>query len=451
LDPASAPLTDDSIEKRYQGAFIKLESSQVHSETLLLRVSFPEVLDPILTSGLFYARYDFPIDEVPLSILTIPLLGILAPLAWITNAEIRLGDVDELYLSSLPRVAEQFKRMYPKIPFSGRIVARPVRSTSRWDSEKYCILYSGGVDSTTSLIRNLKKRPSTLTVKGTLDVPLQDDEYWKRVQDRLIPFTNSLGVESHAVETNALDLVNLAAINTEFRGQFKTGFWEELAFGLSLISMSAPYTYENQIGKVVISASNTANSQRPWGSTPMTDERIAWGGIRLIHDSYDLERIDKIRQILVPFANSHGRPVPLKVCMGRKSIRSATTQLNCGQCSKCMVTELTLILSGADAREWGFDMSPASLSALRKNLDGGEFDQEYDEVSWKFIKENAKAAPEDIVSRYPGLRGFLDWFADWDERPTKGSRRLVDRVAPRGSRRRDVARAVFAPKSNRGE
>ncbi|MDA4123972.1 MAG: hypothetical protein OK438_00785 [Thaumarchaeota archaeon] len=451
MNPTRGPPADGSAGKPYSGAFIELESIQVHSDTLLLRISYHEVLDPLLTSGLFYAKFDFPIEQVPPSILSIPLLGFLAPLGWLTNAEIRFGDVDEEYLSSLPRVAQEFKKMYPKIPFSGRILANPVKNSSQWDHEKYCILYSGGVDSTTSLIRNFENHPSILTVRGAPDVPLQDDEYWRRVQERIQPFISGLGVESHVVETNALDMINLGAIKANFKFQLRTGWWEDLTFGLFLVSMSAPYTFLNQIGNVMISSSNTAKSQVPWGSSPMTDEKIRWGGIRVIHDSYDLERVEKIRQVVVPFAKSHGGTVPLRVCTGSRRVRLASNQLNCGQCSKCMVIELTLILSGADAGESGFDISPASLSALKHNLEVGLFSREYDESSWMFIKEHARFAPNEIVSRHPGLREFFNWFADWDERPTRKSRSCVDRMAPRGSRRRDIARAMFAKKENRTE
>jgi hypothetical protein len=436
-----------SHEKSGPGPFMELEKAEVHGDTLLFRISYHELLDPFLTSGLFYAKYDFTVEEIPSSILSIPLLGFLAPLSWLTGAEIRIGDVDEAYLDSLPVVAGEFKKMYPLIPFSGRIKATPVQSHSRWDRAKYCVLYSGGVDSTCSLIRNLEKRPSALTVRGGPDLPLQDNRYWTRFLERTRDFVKELGVESHVVETNALGMVNQPAILSHFRSQLRTGWWEELAFGLFHLSMSAPYTYHGQIDNVIIGSSNTARTQVPWGSSPMTDEKVRWGEVKVIHDSYDLERGDKIRQILVPYAKSHGGAVPLRVCIGRRSLMSEGGQLNCGQCPKCMVVELSLILSGADADNFGFDISPLTLTELKQNLEKGEFGRAYDETSWDFIKRNAKTAPTEITSKHPGLREFFDWFATWDERPTK-RKRLLDRVAPPGSRRRDLARAGFGMREN---
>jgi len=444
----SEPPAGPFIENPSSGGFIELESAQAFRDTLLFRLSFHERLDPYLTTGLFYARYDFPVEPVPMSILSIPLLGFLTPLGWLTGAEIRVGDVDEAYLNSLSSVTQEFKRMFPQISFSGRIRANPVRVRSEWDQERYCLLFSSGVDATSSLIRNLGKKPSLLTVKGTPDVPLHDDQYWERVRERIQPFVGSLGIESHVVETNALDMVNLPALSANFRGKLRIGWWEDLAHGLFLLSLCAPYTFINQIGSVMIASSYTAKTQVPWGSSPMTDEKVRWGGIRVIHDSYDLSRRDKISQVLIPFANRQHVAVPLRVCTGRRAARLAGGQLNCGQCPKCMVVELILILSGADASESGFDISPPALSALKSNLEAGLFGREYDEPSWDFIKENAKSPPREILGNHPGLAEFFAWFADWDEKPTKKRRRFVDLVAPPASRRRDVARAAFGRGEN---
>ena len=176
----------------------------------------------------------------------------------------------------------------------------------------------------------------------------------------------------------------------------------------------------------------------------MTDERVKWSGTTVVHDSYDLDRLHKIRDVLVPFIRAHGAIVPLRVCIGRRSVISATTQLNCGQCAKCMVIELTLFLSGIDPAECGFDVSPAALEGLRRNLEAGEFGRGYDEATWEFIKGHAASVPREMVGSNPGLEEFCRWFSGWDEKP-KASRRLVDRVAPSGTRRRDLAKAMFGP------
>ena len=342
--------------------------------------------------------------------------------------------------------------MFPKIAFSGRIEANPVNADSDWDREKYCLLYSGGVDSTTSLIRNYEKRPALLTVRGTPDLRLFEDRYWGRVQERIRPFIDGLGLESHIVETNAIDMVNLAAIMDDYRGQLVRGWWEDLAHGLFFLSICAPYTFLNNIGNVMIASSYTKADQEPWGSSPMTDEKVSWGGIRVIHDSYDLHRAEKIREILIPFMEKRGAAIPLRVCTGKKGTRLASNQLNCGQCSKCMLIELLLIVSGIDASENGFDISPAALQSLRHSLETGQFRNTFLKYhSWKLIREKAGSTPEEVVGKHPGLREFLDWLAEWDERPTKKRRRYVDKVAPPSSRRRDVARAMLGKKEKLAE
>lgn len=425
---------------------IELEKVEVHGDTLMFRFSYHEMLDPFLNSGLFYAKYDFPLDEVPLPVVSIPLLGFLAPLGWLTGAEVRLGVVDGVYLRSLTEVSAEYRRMYPWLK-PGKVSADPVKSSPHCDPQRFCVLYSGGVDSACSLIRNIEKLPSALTVRGSPDLPFHDSRYWSRVRKRTKAFLDGLGVESHVVETNVQGLVNQQAVRDHFRGKLKTGWWEDLAFGLFYLSVSAPYAYHGQIGNVIIGSSNTAKDQAPWGSTPMTDEKVRWGDVRVVHDSYELSRAEKIRDVIIPYAASRGIEVPLRVCIGRRSAIAATDQLNCGECAKCMMVEFVLILSGVDASGFGFDISPGALGRLKQNLEGGRFGRSYDPSTWAFIKEKARASPPGVLSEHPGLREFLDWFATWDEKP-KSRQRLLDRVAPPGSRRRDLARAGFGDRKD---
>jgi len=282
-----------------------------------------------------------------------------------------------------------------------------------------------------------------MTVRGTRDLLLHEEQYWNRIQKSVQPFVDGLGVESHVVETNAIDMVKLDALRSDFESQLGLGWWEGLAHGVFLLSACAPLTYQSRIGNLLIASSHTRGAQKPWGSSPMTDEKVRWGGVRVTHDSYDLQRVEKIREVLIPFMKRSGVGVPLKVCIGSEVARSATSQVNCGQCSKCMLTELTLAICGSDPQENGFDISQPALSALRRNLESGGFGRESDPATWDFVKTHAKNPPEEIVSIHPGLREFFEWFAHWNEKPVPSQGGHLGRIAPRGSRRRNVAKALF--------
>jgi len=84
---------------------IELESIEARRDTLFFKISYGEELDPFLTSGLLYVKYDFPVEDIPVSVLSIPLLGFLAPLGWLTGANIKAGEVNREYLASLTDVA----------------------------------------------------------------------------------------------------------------------------------------------------------------------------------------------------------------------------------------------------------------------------------------------------------------------------------------------------------
>ena len=127
-----------------QRPLIRIGTPEVRGDTLIVKCSYNKGLEPFLASGLFYAKYDFSLEDVPSSILSIPALGLLAPLGWLTGADIVAGDADKDYVESLSAVSGEFKKLYPSIPFSGTLSANSVSTRSEWNGERYCVLYSGG-------------------------------------------------------------------------------------------------------------------------------------------------------------------------------------------------------------------------------------------------------------------------------------------------------------------
>src|SRR5690606_23972480 len=76
----------------------------------------------------FYSEYTIDISDTPRSILSIPFLSNIAPIAWVYDATIYIDEIDEDFLNSLDDVKEAFSLMYPSISFNGRIISRPVKN-----------------------------------------------------------------------------------------------------------------------------------------------------------------------------------------------------------------------------------------------------------------------------------------------------------------------------------
>ena len=392
----------------------------------------------------FRLKASHSLESVPPSILVIPFLGSLVPLSWIKDCQIIAGEVDEGYMEGVEEVRRAMQVAYPSLKFLGSIEAKAVPSVSTWDPNKYCLLYSGGVDSTSSYLRNRSRAPTTLLmIRGTPELRLADEEYWQRSVDRLAPALRAAKAEWHIIETNALDVVDAWALKDKVHTDEVHSWWENFAHGIFLTSTCAPYTYFSQTGKLLIASSYSPISAKPWGSMPESDERIRWGGLTVTHDSFDITRFEKIRDYLSPFILSQGGSFPIKLCLGKEE-RLNCGKLNCGRCNKCITTALMLLETGVDPARCEFDMSRFSPNDIRVGLENGYLHQDAAPNSWRFITENAHPLSAELESEYKGMSSFLQWLSTWDRKPKESTLRTYSRkVAPVGSRRRKLVRLVL--------
>ena len=421
---------------------LRVERVRPSGTNLTCSLAFDGALEPFLNSGLLYFDYDFPLEGVPPSILSVPVLGILAPMAWATGSTVVAGDVDSEYVSSMQEVAKAMQGMYPKLRLASKVECTRVSTPWEADPERTCLLYSGGVDSTASLIRNLDSKLMLATVRGAPDLRLWEGEFWERVEGRVAPFVKGLGVERHVIETNALDVLNFGALGDSLKDALPWGWWENLAHGLALLSFCAPLTYFRKVGKMMIASSFSVDEHIAWGSTPESDRNVRWGGVTTVHDSFDLLKVRKVREVLVPFVEEHPGPVPLRVCTGKREARLESGELNCGRCEKCVRTALILLSAGIDPAMCGF---PApDLGMLKEGLVSGRF-RNPSGTSLRAVQA-AKTPPRpELVRRYPGLDLFFDWLYRWEPPPLEKKRRRLARLAPRGTRRRMTYEALFGP------
>ena len=422
---------------------IRIESVEARGNVLTVRHSHEGPVGKVLNDTPLRLVADHPLDSIPVGILVTPLLGGLVPLSWVVDTHIVAGDVDATYLQSLAEVRGVMEKSYPSMKFHGSLEARPVETHSTWDPDRYCLLYSGGVDSTTSYVRNRDKKPVLLMVKGTPDVRLSETEYWKRTMDRIPPALRAIDAELHIIETNSLDIINERALRWQVHSEEISGWWENFAHGLFLLSTTAPYTYFSHSGKLLIASSYTPATAKPTGSMPESDERIRWGGLRVVHDSFDLSRFEKIHNYLAPFIQSQGGGFPIKLCLGKEK-RLKCGKLNCGICDKCLTTVLMLLENGVDPARCDFDMSKFSPSRVRRGLANGYIKTAEAPNSWRYIVENAKPLRPELETEYRGTDEMLVWIAKWDRKPKESSLRSYSRkVAPTGSRRRRLAKKVL--------
>lgn len=423
---------------------VTVNSCVVKEGEITYGISVRGPVSRFFTDLLFYVKTDRALESVPSGIRLIPLLGTLVPLSWVTDAKIEAGEVDADYLESLDRVKGRMAAAYPRLRFGGELDAIPVRlkaSVNR-NANRTALLYSGGIDSTATFIRRRELHPSLILVRGTPELRIGDDEYWKRVVSMLRPAVEKPGTKLSIVETSALDVVDFKSLNMELKGKVSSGWWENLSHALLLTSMCAPITYLDGIGSLLIASSHTQKTLYPWGSMPSSDEQIRWLNLRVQHDSFDLTKFDKIEKVIKPFVRA-GDSFPLRVCTNRMAVLLSSPTLNCSKCAKCTRSILLLLEAGLDPSKFEFNMSSFSPTGVCDGLREGKILLEEAPATWAAILDNAGNASTLLEPKYPGLGVMFGWMSTWD-RKQKASRRsfLEKKLVPKGSRRRILVRKL---------
>lgn len=294
---------------------------------------------------LFYAEYEADLGEVPESILFVPLVANLAPIAWLAGVPLVVPTLDEDFLAALGQVKVVFMKDYPEISDeeSPIEVASPIESEIR--GSNHAMLFSGGVDAYTTFFRHREEGLDLISIRGA-DIPVDDFAQWQRLVNLNArePILSAHG--KRHIEANLRDFYTYHVsllIPTK-------AWWGTVQHGLALTSLVAPLAYVLSYSKVYIASSYTNAVQIVWGSTPEIDNAIRWSGCEVEHDGYELKRVEKIGLIVSKTRAAHVR-VNLRVCYSELN-----DGLNCSNCEKCFRTMLGLSLFGADPAEFGFEV-----------------------------------------------------------------------------------------------
>jgi hypothetical protein len=259
-----------------------------------------------------------------------PWLASLLPLAATLGEPLRIrGSVDEMLLENAVRVMNIWRAWYPHlavVPLHADGVAQepgplPARTAA---------FFSGGVDSFFTVLRPRQHAGPAergeigdlITVWG-FDIKLESPDAFSRLRQRHVGVARALGKELVEVATN-LRSTRWAAAQ-----------WSYLAHGSALAGVAL--ALGRRFRRVHIASGGGYRGLHPWGSHLITDPLLSTTGTTLVHDGSAYLRTEKT----VAIAHSPVAMEALRVCYHTWS------EENCGVCSKCLRTMLTLELVGA--------------------------------------------------------------------------------------------------------
>lgn len=206
--------------------------------------------------------------------------------------------------------------------------------------DKQLLLFSGGVDSTYTLLnKKFNEKPDLLTIQG-MDYKISDQDKFEKAIEKTNVLASEYANQRVAVRSNAYDIYK------EFN------IAPRLSFVFVLASVS--FLFVKKYGDVTM-ASDFALYQQfeelPYGSSFATDQLYNSGDFGLETFGNDVNRAEKLPSILL----NKTALLSLSLCKNKK-IRPE----NCGVCSKCTRTKYMMLATAGDI--------PAE-TFIEKNLD----------------------------------------------------------------------------------
>lgn len=278
-----------------------------------------------------YYRFKIPADKEFIPHIRPFLLTFLLPAMRLGEAVELPEAIDEVTRRNLMEWQHAYALAFPELnvvelrdPMSKSATALPVR-------EGGICAFSGGVDSCYTAFRDQSDPliPS-LNIKAGLmvhgfDIPLDQKTEFERAWKRSMKLLSDTGIEAYHLETDSRLVTHGAGVN-----------WQRQGHGILLAA--ALSCYESFFDQVVIPSTYSYTGLKfPWGSCPATDYLFASSDTSWWHDGAAFNKLAKVRAI----AEFKAVQENIRVCW-----EGDKTDRNCGQCFKCVATQICFWLSG---------------------------------------------------------------------------------------------------------
>lgn len=303
----------------------------------------------------FWVEYSDDISQVPESVLVVPFLCNVLPIAWLTDSVLSVPKLDRHFYESIPDILKGYKELSPMLNFRGGVEVGEIVDHVWAPSEKVAAFFSGGVDAFSTLIAHMEERPRLMTVWGA-DLKLNDEVGWNVVKSHVEETVQQFNLEKPLyIKTNFRTFFDDKPLG-EIVKECGSGWWYAYQCGMGLIGLSAPVAYLEHWRMVYIASSYPEGVKIICASDPSIDNMIHFCNVNVLHDQRDYDRQMKITSI-VDLARKGGQKVQPRVCWMTRGGR------NCCKCEKCLRTIYGFLAEGAVPGEYGFSQWEKPVAA----------------------------------------------------------------------------------------
>lgn len=356
-------------------------------------------------SNIFWAEYDRSITDVPLSILNIPALSTIIHFAMAVGCDVSIGEVDKTYLKGIEKT-KKLLRYHPgfqAMSFDCTVHAEPIENT--FNGDKKGMLFSGGVDSTSSRIAHLHEKPTLIFIRG-IDMPLSWKAFWHRVVDHY----KHLGLRT--IESNTEEIYGLQ--HAQLGKNIMEGYMPGYSFSINRLGVCAPLTVAEGIDTLMLSSTyperEYGDPDYPWTRNRVNwiiDEYLSWADVEVYDVEGEYTTTEKIQQLIKPHFQEHG-PSTIRSCGHVRFLGTVNTiWFNCCRCDKCQRVIGSLAVSGVDPRTCGFPTTPKTYEQMRFDTEKLVWNPFYLYYHWKEVQ---RLIPDEITEDFGGSKAFLEWL-----------------------------------------
>lgn len=253
-------------------------------------------------------------------------LWLSLPIAMAAARDLHIsGSVSPAALANARALVDIWSRWLPSLFHPIRISAAEMICPDNDSSFGHdLMLYSGGVDSTYSLLRNYINTAtpvSLLTIHG-MDYKTADQNRFEKLKKKIKPLTAQITGKHYFIKSDAADVMS------------KFGIDGGIGHGFHLFGNL--FLFEDDYTCGVIAADCTPTLDfiiSPWGTNHLTNPMFSSERFQIKTLDSDIDRAEKVGKLLTLDGREHALAA-LSFCKNRQSRPE-----NCGVCSKCIRTK----------------------------------------------------------------------------------------------------------------
>lgn len=369
-----------------------------------IEFSYPDDLEYLFNFSTLKYEYDVDISDIDESLLLVPFVGNMIPMIWLHGVRVEVPSLDSTFFNQLPNVKKSLDNIYPMVEFddSGEVIPDNLHKNEEAiseSSEKSAQLFTGGVDALATYVRHQDESPALISIDA--DLWRSPSDYEQR-QERISTFANKENVEYHPISTNMYWMINQSELEEEFEDAVFLSWWTNFQLSLSYLTACTPISVSENYSKIRIASTASEDYDYKHASYPTTDNNIRWSNMCCKHDSFDLNRQEKWKEIINNYGEKN-RNVLVKSCQENELY-------NCNQCLQCIRNIISLSIEDANMRKFGHEIEQGWYDNIKKRLCEGDTTLKGPDV---FIMGNMQSyVPESIPSS--GMSSeraqFLSWF-----------------------------------------